>query len=89
MTGPKRSWLSFFGLAPRYPVVRQYDRVDCGPACLLSVLRFHGGAPDWRPCARSLGRTRVELAFSVSTKPQGLSDSMREVQQGTTNLSEV
>ena len=29
-------------LNPR-PVVRQYDRVDCGPACLLSVLRFHGG----------------------------------------------
>jgi ABC-type bacteriocin/lantibiotic exporter with double-glycine peptidase domain len=27
----------------RRPVVRQYDRVDCGPACLLSVLRFHGG----------------------------------------------
>ena len=27
----------------RQPVVRQYDRVDCGPACLLSVLRFHGG----------------------------------------------
>ena len=26
-----------------YPVVRQFDRVDCGPACLLSVLRFHGG----------------------------------------------
>jgi len=26
-----------------FPVVRQYDRVDCGPASLLSVLRFHGG----------------------------------------------
>ena len=26
-----------------HPVVRQYDRVDCGPACLLSVLRFYGG----------------------------------------------
>ncbi len=25
------------------PVVRQYDRVDCGPTSLLSVLRFHGG----------------------------------------------
>lgn len=30
-------------LRPRYPVVRQYDRIDCGPAALLSVLRFHGG----------------------------------------------
>lgn len=25
------------------PVVRQHDRSDCGPAALLSVLRFHGG----------------------------------------------
>lgn len=28
---------------PRYPVVRQYDVADCGPAALLSVLRYHGG----------------------------------------------
>jgi ATP-binding cassette subfamily B protein len=27
----------------RYPVVRQYDIMDCGPAALLSVLRYHGG----------------------------------------------
>jgi len=27
----------------KYPLVRQYDRLDCGPAALLSVLRFHGG----------------------------------------------
>ena len=30
-------------LRPRYPTVRQYDRTDCGPASLLSVLRYHGG----------------------------------------------
>jgi ABC-type bacteriocin/lantibiotic exporter with double-glycine peptidase domain len=30
-------------LAPRHPVVRQYDQIDCGPAALLSVLRFWGG----------------------------------------------
>ena len=29
-------------LAP-HPLARQYDRADCGPACLLSVLRSHGG----------------------------------------------
>ncbi len=28
---------------PRHPVVRQYDRTDCGPAALLSVLKFWGG----------------------------------------------
>ncbi len=27
----------------RYPIVKQYDQVDCGPACLLSVLKFYGG----------------------------------------------
>lgn len=27
----------------KYPVVRQYDQIDCGPAALLSVLRFWGG----------------------------------------------
>ena len=30
-------------LRRRYPVVRQYDRTDCGPAALLSVLKFCGG----------------------------------------------
>ena len=30
-------------LKRRYPVVRQYDRTDCGPAALLSVLKFWGG----------------------------------------------
>ena len=38
------------------PVVRQYDRVDCGPACLLSVLRFHGGDTGL-PSVRSWGGT--------------------------------
>ncbi len=27
----------------RYPVVRQYEQADCGPAALLSVLRYWGG----------------------------------------------
>ena len=39
-----------------HPVVRQYDRVDCGPACLLSVLRFHGGDTGL-PRVRSLSGT--------------------------------
>ncbi|MBD3377587.1 ATP-binding cassette domain-containing protein [candidate division KSB1 bacterium] len=30
-------------LQSRYPVVRQYDRIDCGPAALLSVLKYYGG----------------------------------------------
>ena len=30
-------------LNSKYPVVRQYDQIDCGPAALLSVLKFWGG----------------------------------------------
>ena len=56
MKGPTRSWMRFLGLAPRYPVVRQYDRVDCGPACLLAVLRFYGGDAGLAP-VRSLAGT--------------------------------
>lgn len=28
---------------PKYPVVRQYDKVDCGPAALLSILKYYNG----------------------------------------------
>jgi ATP-binding cassette subfamily B protein len=28
---------------PKFQVVRQLDLRDCGPACLLSILRFYGG----------------------------------------------
>ena len=27
----------------KYPVVRQYDQIDCGPAALLGILRYYGG----------------------------------------------
>jgi ATP-binding cassette subfamily B protein len=33
-----KNWLKH-----KYPLVRQYDRIDCGPAALLSVLKFYGG----------------------------------------------
>ena len=49
MRGPTRSPIRFLGFGPRYPVVRQYDRVDCGPACLLAILRFHGGDAGLAP----------------------------------------
>ena len=56
MRGQTRSWIRFLGFGPRYPVVRQYDRVDCGPACLLAVLRFHGGDAGLAP-VRALAGT--------------------------------
>ena len=27
----------------KFPLIRQYDQIDCGPAALLSVLKFYGG----------------------------------------------
>ncbi len=27
----------------KYPVIKQYDQVDCGAACLLSILKFYKG----------------------------------------------
>lgn len=40
----------------RYAVVRQYDQVDCGPAALLTVLRYWGG-DDSLVHVRELART--------------------------------
>ena len=51
-----RRWMRFLRFVPRHPVVRQYDRVDCGPACLLAVLRFHGGDAGLAP-VRALAGT--------------------------------
>ncbi|MCU7502983.1 MAG: peptidase domain-containing ABC transporter [Ignavibacteria bacterium] len=30
-------------LRKRFPLVRQYDQIDCGPACLLSILKYYSG----------------------------------------------
>lgn len=56
MSARARGWRRWLGLAPRYPVVRQYDRVDCGPASLLAVLRYHGGDAGLAP-VRALAGT--------------------------------
>ncbi len=42
-TFPKKK-TSFLGMLNRRPpLVRQYDQIDCGPAALLSILKYHGG----------------------------------------------
>ena len=90
MSGPTGSWRRSLGFAPRYPVVRQYDRVDCGPACLLAVLRFHGGDAGLAP-VRALARTDAsgtsllglyEAAQSLGFDARGATgdyESLREV----------
>lgn len=66
-------------LRPRHPVVRQYDRIDCGPAALLSVLRFWGGDASLVR-VRELARTDasgssmlslVQAAASLGLKAEG------------------
>ena len=49
----------------RYPVVRQYDQVDCGPAALLSVLRYWGGDTSLVR-ARELARTDAHGSTMLS-----------------------
>jgi ABC-type bacteriocin/lantibiotic exporter with double-glycine peptidase domain len=43
----------------KYPVVRQYEKTDCGPAALLAVLKYHGGN-DHLVHVRELCRTTME-----------------------------
>ena len=63
MTGRARSWMRFLGFAPRFPVVRQYDRVDCGPASFLAVLRFHGGDAGLAPVRALAGTDASGTSF--------------------------
>ncbi len=49
-------WIRALAPDSRYPLVRQYDRADCGPAALLSVLRAFGGDAPF-PHIRRLCRT--------------------------------
>ncbi len=30
-------------LKSKFPLIKQYDQIDCGPACLLSILKFYNG----------------------------------------------
>ncbi len=75
----------------RYPVVRQYDQADCGPAALLSVLRFWGGDASLvhlRELAHtdaqgstmlSLVRAATALGFRARGATGTLDDLAREV----------
>jgi ATP-binding cassette subfamily B protein len=54
----------------KYPLVRQYDQADCGPACLLSVLKFHGGNDNLvhvRELCRTTsdGTSMLDLVFAA------------------------
>ena len=52
-------------LPRRYRVVRQYDQADCGPAALLTVLRYWGGDASLAR-VRQLARTDVRGSSMLS-----------------------
>ena len=55
----------------KFPLVRQYDQADCGPAALLSVLKYYGG-DDHLIHVRELcqttsdGTTMLDLVFAAA-----------------------
>lgn len=76
----------------RYPVVRQYEQADCGPAALLSVLRYWGGDTSMAH-VRELTRTDARgstmlglvqaaeaLGFRAQGAAGGYEDLVREVE---------
>ena len=62
----------------RFPIVRQYDETDCGPAALLSVLKFWGGDAGL-VAVRELAQTDVDgstmLALLQAAESLGFSAS--------------
>ncbi len=62
----------------RFPIVRQYDETDCGPAALLSVLKFWGGDAGL-VTVRELAQTDVNgstmLALRQAAESLGFSAS--------------
>ena len=55
----------------KFPLVRQYDQTDCGPAALLSVLKYYGGDDHLihvRELCRTAsdGTTMLDLVFAAA-----------------------
>ena len=55
----------------KFPLVRQYDQTDCGPAALLSVLKYYGGNDNLahiRELCRTTtdGTTMLDLVFAAA-----------------------
>jgi len=74
-------------LRAKYPLVRQYDQLDCGPAALLSVLRFYRGDTSLvharQLCSTDLqGTTMLDLlraARALGFKAAGARGSYEEL----------
>lgn len=65
----------------KYYLVRQYDRMDCGPAALLSVLRYWGGDAPFSEIRETAGTDvsgtpfigLLRAAAKVGFQPRGVS----------------
>jgi ATP-binding cassette subfamily B protein len=61
----------FNRIKKKFPLVRQYDQTDCGPAALLSVLKYYGGNDNLvhiRELCRTTtdGTTLLDLVFAAA-----------------------
>ena len=80
----------YFTCFYKYPLVRQLDKSDCGPAALLSVLKYFGGeASLWH--IRNLCRTglhgttlydMIEAAKSLGLSASGVKGSYGDLMNG-------
>ena len=73
----------------KYPLVKQYDKKDCGPAALLSVLKYYGGDSSL-PYMRELCQTSrqgssmldiLNAAKSFGFDARGATGEYRDLQQ--------
>ena len=73
----------------KFPVIRQYDQIDCGPAALLSVLNYYGGNASLvfmrELCETTTqGSTMLDLvkaAEKVGFKAYGAKDEYEELKK--------
>ena len=72
-------------------VVRQHDASDCGVACLLSIIQFHGGVGSLENLRRLSGTTKTgttllglyQCAEKVGFDTKGADGTLEELQKQT------
>jgi len=73
----------------RFPIIKQNDQTDCGPATLLSILRFYGGNSNLEHireiCRTTIyGSTMLDLVFAAEKlgfKAKGVEGSYQALTQ--------
>jgi ATP-binding cassette subfamily B protein len=82
-------WIYNVGFSSKYPVERQFDQNDCGPAVLLSILKYYGGN-DHLSKVRKLcntdpnGTTMIDIitaAQLLGFEAQGVQCTYKDIQE--------